>query len=507
MATATRNQSAQKLCANILFLLLFSFSIIFAQGAIEEIPDKLISGQIRATINPTTAVCSDTPCSIDFNASITNPSDRTIKLFIAEKDGDNWRIILDIGSLEAKQTAKFGFTLNFIYIGQTTYIGQYAIISDTLLKNEFTIIESWEKYQDRAKDLLSVGGFIIAPIIAFGIIIILYFSSRIAQRHPYMYHPGEFTMENLYTIPTRGPLGERLALLLTNPILWAIILFFAFLLMGSLILITYRGADFLLLIQIGLISLVTASLIPVILMVITWYADLYEREPFRFVVGMFMWGVIAAFLAFFINGAVIFLFGQAAGAIPILLVSVFGSILVSPVIEEIVKAAGLSIMAQHHEFDDTLDGLLYGFAIGLGFATMENWFYFVTRVDPLTVGLDAWLSAILYRSFFNTVAHGCFTGFVGAIIGLVKSRKRFQEYFLISIFPGLFIAMILHIIFNFTAYLDIIAVAQYRAVIILFNPVLVVTVAVGFIAIYIFALIENRGKYTGKRAALDVFSR
>lgn len=490
----------------VFLLLLLSVPFAYAQSAIEEIPDNLIKGTLQAAVIPTSVVCSDTPCVVSYNVTATNPSGRAVRLFVAEKENSSWRIILELGNLSSGESASFDFVLNFIYTGQTDYVGQYAIVTDNLLKSEFSISENWGNYEDKAKEFLKVGGFVVAPIIALVIIIILYFAAKIAERRQYVPHPGEFTMQTLFAIPTRGTLSERVATFLANPIFWGVVLFLAFLLMASLITLTYQGIDMVVLVQIALISLVTAALIPLVLMLLSWFADYYDRDPLRFVVGMFIWGMLSAFLTFFISGAVVFLFSRTADTVPILFVSVFGSLLISPVVEEIIKAIGIAIIAQRHEFDDTLDGLLYGFAIGLGFAMMENWFYFIARVDPLTVGVEAWFSAILYRSFFNTIAHGCFTAFVGAIVGMAKSKRRFREYFIIAIFPAVFVAIILHIIFNFTAYLDIIAIAQYRTVVILFNPILVVTIVAGVLAVYVFALIENRNKYGRQPKALELLT-
>jgi RsiW-degrading membrane proteinase PrsW (M82 family) len=247
-------------------------------------------------------------------------------------------------------------------------------------------------------------------------------------------------------------------------------------------------------IQIIAISLVAAAVLPVILITLTWYADIVDREPFRFIFGMFMWGVLAAFIAFFANGAILFLFGKSAGALPLVLTSVIGSMIISPVVEEIIKAFGLSVISLHHEFDDALDGLLYGFAIGVGFAMMENWFYFIARVDPIMVGIDAWVSVILYRSLFNTIAHGCFTGLAGVLLGTLKSRDVFKQYYHIALLPGIFIAILLHIAFNFTAYLDIVSLSDFRTILVSFNPALVMAVAFAFVIVYSAAVWDSRTK-------------
>jgi RsiW-degrading membrane proteinase PrsW (M82 family) len=171
---------------------------------------------------------------------------------------------------------------------------------------------------------------------------------------------------------------------------------------------------------------------------------------------------------------------------------VFGSVIVSPIVEEALKGIGVYIMSCHREMNNTLDGLLYGFAVGVGFAAVENWFYFISKMDPLAIGIDAWLLSILYRSFFNTIAHGCFTAFIGAMIGMMKGRSRVAGYSYLGLLPGLFIAIILHMIFNISAFLDVVAVSTFRMVILFFNPLLVITVGIGFAIIYYFGVLESK---------------
>ncbi|MEM2974234.1 MAG: PrsW family intramembrane metalloprotease, partial [Candidatus Micrarchaeia archaeon] len=178
--------------------------------------------------------------------------------------------------------------------------------------------------------------------------------------------------------------------------------------------------------------------------------------------------------------------------VPLVLIIVFGSMIISPVSEEVLKAIGVYIMGCHRQTENMLDGLLYGFAVGVGFAAVENWFYFVSKMNPLSIGVEAWLLSILYRSIFNTIAHGCFTAFIGAFIGIIKARPRMEGYHYLGLLPGLFVAIILHMIFNLSAFLDIVAVETFKTAVLFFNPLLVVTVGIGFVILYYFGLVESR---------------
>jgi RsiW-degrading membrane proteinase PrsW (M82 family) len=71
------------------------------------------------------------------------------------------------------------------------------------------------------------------------------------------------------------------------------------------------------------------------------------------------------------------------------------------------------------EFDEPLDGVVYGVSAGLGFASLENFLYLRMSGEPLV---------IFYRAFTATVAHAVFTGGLGFCL----ARARFGG----SRFPG-----------------------------------------------------------------------
>ncbi|VVB73572.1 Protease prsW family protein [uncultured archaeon] len=492
MTTARDNRTRDRLI--LLFAILLAGTLataVLAQSPSQEIPASSIRGTLDIGISPTAIVCTETPCVKDFSLNVTNNDQKQIEVYLYERIGDNYSLIATIGNVSKGEKAQFTFPFSLAYNGLTTYVGKYAIVSDGLKAKEFTVAEDWQKYESMSRDLLGLGGYIVAPIIAIAIIAILSIVVRSAERRRYG-TPDEYTDTSLFRLPEGGSIGEQLATLLINPLTWGVIMFFAMLLLCMLAFSAYPNYPILTTIQIVAISLVAAAVFPIILLTLTWYADIVDREPFRFIVGMFMWGVLAAFIAFFINSALLYLFGKGAGMLPLVLTSVIGSMIISPVVEEIIKAFGLTFISLHHEFDDALDGLLYGFAIGIGFAMMENWFYFIARVDPIMVGIDAWVSVILYRSLFNTIAHGCFTGLAGVLLGVLKSRDRFKQYYHIALLPGIFIAILLHIAFNFTAYLDVVAMSDFRTILVSFNPALVIAIAFAFVLAYSAAVWDSR---------------
>ncbi|HMK46330.1 MAG TPA: PrsW family intramembrane metalloprotease, partial [Methanocella sp.] len=158
------------------------------------------------------------------------------------------------------------------------------------------------------------------------------------------------------------------------------------------------------------------------------------------------------------------------------------SVFIAPVVEETSKGFGLLIMAGHHEMDDMFDGILYGFAIGMGFAAIENWLYFAANANPVSAeGLTPWAFNILYRSILCSLAHGGFTAATGGVIGFMKSHKSLRKFAFVGYFFGLPIAILLHGTFNFTAILDGIMQMVTHVPVPVFDPVL----TLGMTGIYI----------------------
>jgi hypothetical protein len=97
--------------------------------------------------------------------------------------------------------------------------------------------------------------------------------------------------------------------------------------------------------------------------------------------------------------------------------------LTAPLVEEILKMAGIALLAiiAAEEFDDVMDGFIYGALCGLGFAVVEDVFYFVAVFGGTPGGVLAgfWvrvLSSGLY-------GHVLYTGLSGMGVAYVVSRR------------------------------------------------------------------------------------
>jgi len=474
---------------DMMLLIVLTLSIFSSISHAYEIPVNFTTTTLNASISPTNlSSFNESPVELTFNLNVYNRNQTEMRLYFAERFDDTWKVISDLGNVSPKSSMNTSFRIRFEYNGVTTYSKEYAIISDTMAAKRFTLNESWGPYEGKTKDILSIMGFIVVPIISIVLIFVLYlFRQGSIKRQETARSRGK----DIPTLSECVNLSERIVWVLSNPAMWILSFMLAFALMGYLVFTGHPELDLSAIMQLSLISAVAAFFIPLLLMVLVWYADIQEREPLKYVVAMFTWGVFAALIAFFVNPILIAAFNISLSNVPLVLIVVFGSVIISPISEEILKALGVYAMAGHREMDNTLDGLLYGFAIGVGFAAVENWFYFISKMDPFAIGIDAWILAVVYRSFFNTIAHGCFTAFVGAMMGMIKARPRMAGYSYLGFIPGLFIAIILHMIFNLSAFLDIVSVKTFKAAILFFNPLLVVTIGVGFIIIYYFGIRES----------------
>lgn len=113
--------------------------------------------------------------------------------------------------------------------------------------------------------------------------------------------------------------------------------------------------------------------------------------------------------------------------------------LVVGVTEEGVKLLAASFVRRRREFDEPIDGIVYGVAAALGFAAAENVKYFATgRLAP---------SLVLARTFTSIPAHLFFGAIWGFALGqtLVPGRGRFlvlRAFLVASLLHGAFDALL-----------------------------------------------------------------
>ncbi len=96
------------------------------------------------------------------------------------------------------------------------------------------------------------------------------------------------------------------------------------------------------------------------------------------------------------------------------------------------------------------DGLLFGVASGMGFASLETMGYALNSFIESGGALGPMQWVLLYRGALAPANHAAWTGFVCAI--LWRQRERTGKWVGLSPFGGFLVAMVLHALWNAVAY-------------------------------------------------------
>lgn len=176
--------------------------------------------------------------------------------------------------------------------------------------------------------------------------------------------------------------------------------------------------------------------------------DLYEREPMSLVLGAIVWGGVAAtVLAGIANEGWGLLIARVGGPA---FAAEWTAALAAPVVEETLKASGVVLiyLIAREEMDDVMDGFVYGAMVGLGFALVEDVFYFIGIFGGTPGGVLAGFYVRVVSG--GLYGHVLYTGLTGMGIAYFVSRRG--EVSLgrrVAIATGLFvIAVAAHFLWN-----------------------------------------------------------
>jgi len=112
---------------------------------------------------------------------------------------------------------------------------------------------------------------------------------------------------------------------------------------------------------------------------------------------------------------------------------------IAPLLEECLKAAGIVLLVRAARVGFLVDAAIHGFAIGTGFAVVENVFYawLLGTFDPAL-----WI----VRGLGTALLHGSTTAIVGILCRHLLNRR--PGAFARATAPGLAIAFVAHAIYN-----------------------------------------------------------
>jgi protease PrsW len=125
--------------------------------------------------------------------------------------------------------------------------------------------------------------------------------------------------------------------------------------------------------------------------------------------------------------------------IPLNLADRTWAVLGAPILEELLKAGYLYYLLRRNRIGFMVDGAIYGFAVGAGFALVETMVY----LGSLTgASVFVWV----LRGLGTAVMHSGATAIVGTVAAAISDQKRRRDW---TVFvPGLLIAIAIHIAFN-----------------------------------------------------------
>jgi len=184
--------------------------------------------------------------------------------------------------------------------------------------------------------------------------------------------------------------------------------------------------------------------------------DRNEKEPWRLVLVAAAWGaVVATSLVIWAESLWQLIAIRTLVPGPGLDVSTAFS---AGILEELAKGSAvvLLFLVMRNEFDDVVDGIVYGAAVGLGFNFMESISYMTNLYaifQPEGVGGYAagfqWYARQVLGLFFG---HATYTAFVGAGIGIARQLPDVRRK-LIAIAAGFLVAIAAH--FSWDAWLTL----------------------------------------------------
>ncbi len=193
---------------------------------------------------------------------------------------------------------------------------------------------------------------------------------------------------------------------------------------------------------------ILGALIPTLFYVLfVWWLDRYEKEPAWLLALAFLWGAVPAALLSVILEILfdlpLTILGEESLAANLISVAIG-----APLIEESCKGVALLglLLLFRREFDDVLDGIIFGAMIGFGFAFTENSLaYFLPILSE--EGIGAGLLNILMRAVVFGLNHAFWTGITGAALGYARVSRTWGWRLLVPL-GGWGLAMSLHGIHN-----------------------------------------------------------
>jgi RsiW-degrading membrane proteinase PrsW (M82 family) len=208
--------------------------------------------------------------------------------------------------------------------------------------------------------------------------------------------------------PALPPVPPELLRRRRSPLTWVtmIVLGLGALLIGILIVLSGGPIP-------TLITTVLAAISFPLLILILFWLDRYEPEPARYRLAALGWGgVVAVAFSLIAEG---FLFAVPGTS------SFIDTAVTAPLVEEAGKGLFLVVVVlfRRAQIHGLLDGLIYGALVGVGFAFVEDIFYYLSSLQSGALPLTFFL-----RGIMGPFAHPLFTAALGIGIGIAVTTRQ-----------------------------------------------------------------------------------
>lgn len=179
------------------------------------------------------------------------------------------------------------------------------------------------------------------------------------------------------------------------------------------------------------ISILIALIGPVAFLLLLRRFDLHKTAKFHRNIVTLIFGILAYVLAVWVNRSV-----ADAG------LATRDQIIrgVAPFAEEILKSLILIYFVTRADFNYVVDGALYGFGAGIGFALIEN-------IEYVTGRPELAMTIAVARVFSTNLVHATGSGLIGTALAYSRGEKR-RGRGLFAIFGGYALAILFHALFN-----------------------------------------------------------
>ena len=159
-------------------------------------------------------------------------------------------------------------------------------------------------------------------------------------------------------------------------------------------------------------AMIAAAIAPALIALWLAVAADSRLEPARMVLLAVLLGALSAAVAGVLELALEFAVPMPKALLP---AAIQKAVLFAAIPEELVKVSLIiAIALRSRDFDEPMDGVVYGTAVGLGFAILENLIY-------VFGGDTNWPAVAAFRGVLSVPLHGAF----GAIAGAYVARARF----------------------------------------------------------------------------------